>query len=1205
VGSERVTIRAGSATTVGVALDRTGRRLLARERRLEARLVVTGDRHTLRTQTITFTAARSRTHKPNVEGGSPVTEAGVWPWAVVLLLDTTQGAALCSGELIGPTTVLTAAHCVQGLESVIVSPTRDASAWFDVNQADVPSPSETVGPSAVVPDPLFNPSLETDGDPNDLAIVKLPAPLPGTTYLPVLQPDQTGPFEGSFDALFAGYGITSPNGRDAGVLYQIEIGAGPDPYPNMILGGGLNSDTSGTCEGDSGGPLIVPIWGGSPPVTTNPTAANGDWAVIGTTNTGPSNTCNSTNFARLSSYSTFLLPYETPVDYVPPSVSGDPAVGSQLSCDPGTWSVPVSVTYSWETVGLDGATPIGGADGQTYTPQASDLGSELECEVQATAAGFGSPNTATSAPAVAVTATTTNGDWCGPSSTTTTTTTTQVTLPFTGLPSPYGVAVDAAGDVFATSFEQSGTPPAQVAELPAVGSQVTPAFSGLSEPQGVAVDAAGDVFVADAGNDDVVEAPAGGGSQVTLPFTGLSAPGAVAVDAAGDVFVADAGKADVVELPAGGGPQVTLPFTGLSDPRGVAVDAAGDVFVADAGNADVVELPAGGGPQVTLPFTGLGTANGVAVDATGDVFVTTKKNVVELPAGGGAQETLPFTGLKDPWGVAVDRAGDVFVANDDDVVELTAGGTVTVPTGASPVIEPTSSCGLLSGDGESGADISVPAGTAVSDQASLSGTNAVAATGTVTYDVYSDEACTDLVAAGSPQDITTAGALPASPAQTLGTPGTYYWQAVYGGDPLNAGSTSPCGSQVETVVPLAPVNTAPPSVSGTAQDGLVLSRSGRGSWSDAGALSYADQWERCSSTGAGCAAVPGATGTVYRATAADVGHKLELAVTATDQYGLTATATSGATGVVADPVAPAATVLPAFTGVAQKGQVLTITGRGSWTSPDQLTFSEQWERCDSTGAGCTAIAGATGFVYRVSTADYGGHEITVAVTATDQEGQQTTALATPSAVVPTPAPVEIAAPLVTGSPVDGQVLTRAATGMWSSPLALSFSGQWERCDDTGANCQAIPSATGYVYRLKAADVGHEVTLAITATDTMGQQTTASATATAVVGVPPAPVNTIVPAFSGTATQGQVLTITGRGTWTSPDTLSYGEQWERCDDTGTNCVAIPGATGFVYRLSAADVGDEVTVQVTATDQEGQTTTATATPTAIVTAALPES
>jgi hypothetical protein len=68
----------------------------------------------------------------------------------------------------------------------------------------------------------------------------------------------------------------------------------------------------------------------------------------------------------------------------------------------------------------------------------------------------------------------------------------------------------------------------------------------------------------------------------------------------------------------------------------------------------------------------------------------------------------------------------------------------------------------------------------------------------------------------------------------------------------------------------------------------------------------------------------------------------------------------------------------------------------------------------------------------------------------------------------------------------------------------------------------------------------------------------------------------------------VLTRTSNGRWSSPDTLSFSAQWERCTDaTLTSCAAITGATGDVYRLKAADIGSYVTVVVTATDQEGQT------------------
>jgi len=135
----------------------------------------------------------------------------------------------------------------------------------------------------------------------------------------------------------------------------------------------------------------------------------------------------------------------------------------------------------------------------------------------------------------------------------------------------------------------------------------------------VAVDGAGDVFIADAGNNQVVEVPAGGGPQTTVG-SGLQQPWAVAVDGAGDVFIADAGNNQVVEVPVGGGPQTTV-GSGLNYPDAVAVDGAGDVFIADAGNNRVVEVPAGGGAQTTVPVSGLKSPNGVAVDGAGDVFI--------------------------------------------------------------------------------------------------------------------------------------------------------------------------------------------------------------------------------------------------------------------------------------------------------------------------------------------------------------------------------------------------------------------------------------------------------------------------------------------------------------------------------------------------------------------------------------------------------
>src|SRR5208283_5071451 len=59
--------------------------------------------------------------------------------------------------------------------------------------------------------------------------------------------------------------------------------------------------------------------------------------------------------------------------------------------------------------------------------------------------------------------------------------------------------------------------PAARAQVTFNGAQFTVPASGLASPSGVAVDAAGDVYIADHGNR-IVKVPAGGGVQITVPL---------------------------------------------------------------------------------------------------------------------------------------------------------------------------------------------------------------------------------------------------------------------------------------------------------------------------------------------------------------------------------------------------------------------------------------------------------------------------------------------------------------------------------------------------------------------------------------------------------------------------------------------------------------------------------------------------------------
>jgi hypothetical protein len=201
--------------------------------------------------------------------------------------------------------------------------------------------------------------------------------------------------------------------------------------------------------------------------------------------------------------------------------------------------------------------------------------------------------------------------------------------------------------------------------------------------------------------------------------------------------------------------------------------------------------------------------------------------------------------------------------------------------------------------------------------------------------------------------------------------------------------------------PSPPVNSSPPTTSGTAQAGQTLTAS-PGTWTGAQPITYAYQWQRCDTSGASCSAIAGATATTYPVGSADVGTTLRVAVTATNTA-RTATATSAATPVVQGASsAPANTTPPTITGTANEGQTLTAVD-GQWSGTQPITFAHQWQRCDTSGAGCSPISGATGATYVVvnnpdpAQTDV-GHTLRLAVTATNSVGSAT-AISAPTAVV--------------------------------------------------------------------------------------------------------------------------------------------------------------------------------------------------------------
>jgi hypothetical protein len=187
---------------------------------------------------------------------------------------------------------------------------------------------------------------------------------------------------------------------------------------------------------------------------------------------------------------------------------------------------------------------------------------------------------------------------------------------------------------------------------------------------------------------------------------------------------------------------------------------------------------------------------------------------------------------------------------------------------------------------------------------------------------------------------------------------------------------------------LAPRNLAPPTVTGAAAEGQTLTATA-GTWKGS-PKSFAYQWQRCDSVGANCSNIAGAAGATYLLTTAERGFTIRVAVTARSPYG-SASAVSAPTAVIAAATgAPVSTAPPAVVGTPQQGQTLSAS-TGSWTGAP-TGFAYQWERCDSAGANCAAVAGASGPTYVVTSADV-GFRLRVVVTATNAGGAGTSASA--------------------------------------------------------------------------------------------------------------------------------------------------------------------------------------------------------------------
>ena len=174
-------------------------------------------------------------------------------------------------------------------------------------------------------------------------------------------------------------------------------------------------------------------------------------------------------------------------------------------------------------------------------------------------------------------------------------------------------------------------------------------------------------------------------------------------------------------------------------------------------------------------------------------------------------------------------------------------------------------------------------------------------------------------------------------------------------------------------------------------------------------------------------------------------------------------------------------------------------------------------------------------------------------------------------------PVNIVAPAVTGTATVGQTLS-TTNGTWTAAPPISgFTYQWQR------NSVNISGATSSTYVLVEADIGNPIRCVVTATNPLGAVSANSNATANVAGI--APVNTVAPAVSGTATIGSTLT-TSDGTWTGTPTPTFAYQWQK----GTTNIF--GATSSTFVVTLSQAGSTIRCVVTATNVAGSASANTA-------------
>ena len=393
-----------------------------------------------------------------------------------------------------------------------------------------------------------------------------------------------------------------------------------------------------------------------------------------------------------------------------------------------------------------------------------------------------------------------------------------------------------------------------------------------------------------------------------------------------------------------------------------------------------------------------------------------------------------------------------------------------------------------------------------------------------------------------------------------------------------AGSTNATSAATATITAGPPISMELPTLSGTVEEGETLSAS-TGAWVGGEPFTYTYQWRSCNSSGESCSNISGATSSTYKLTSSSVGKTLRAVVTAKNSVGSVEATSAASAVVVAAP--PSNSALPTISGTDEQGKTLKAS-TGSWTGAEPFSFTYQWRRCNSSGESCSNISGATKSTYVLVSSDIGA-TLRIVVTASNIVGSSPATSSATSVVAAATPPSNTSLPSISGTAQDGQTLG-ANVGMWSGSTPITYSYQWQSCNQQGEECHNIEGATGANYGVATGDMETTLRVTVTASNVAGSaEATSAASAEAESG---APSELEAPSISGDPNTGETL-YANDGAWGGTET-EVGYQWEHCNSTGGECASIAGATGSEYELGEGDLGTTLRLRVGISNTLGSVT-----------------